>query len=481
MGVKVETMLSPTMSMNVEGTSQEDMIDEGSSRRDESCPDCEINDEKDMEQMKDRFAKLLLGEDMSGGGKGVASALALSNAITNLSASVFADQRRLQPMSPDLKTRWTKEIDWLLSVADFIVEFAPSQQVGKDGTCMEIMTTRQRSDLQMNIRALKKLDFVLLNLFVDHKQHCLDSFKVQNEFYYVSKDPNESKNEAKRKDDKWWIPTVKVPPTGLSETMVQWIQFQKDSVSQVLKAAMAINAQILSKMEIPENYIESLPKNGRSSLGDSIYKSITDQYFDPEQFLSSIDLSSEHKIVDLKNRIEASICIWKRKMNNKDSKSPWGSSVSLEKREIFEERAEADVGHALQESYSRVIESLAHKILSQIEDVLQAHTLAQNPTLKPYRKDPNIPLTMKLPRTRAEIEMSINAIDASCSMTIGDFMGSSNDIEGDELIADDDSDEPARDVDQESLLARIKTQTQRRVSSIERLETGSRSPIVRHI
>ena len=41
-----------------------------------------------MEQMKDKFAKLLLGEDMSGGGKGVSSALALSNAITNL-AGIF--------------------------------------------------------------------------------------------------------------------------------------------------------------------------------------------------------------------------------------------------------------------------------------------------------------------------------------------------------------------------------------------------------
>ena len=31
-------------------------------------------------------------------------------------------------------------------------------------------------------------------------------------------------------------------------------------MNQVLKAAMAINAQILSEMEIPEYYIESLPK-----------------------------------------------------------------------------------------------------------------------------------------------------------------------------------------------------------------------------
>jgi hypothetical protein len=53
-----------------------------------------------------------------------------------------------------------------------------------------------------------------------------------------------------------------------------------------------------------------------------------------------MDISSEHKILDLKNRIEASIVIWRRKMNQKDSKSAWGSAVSLEKRELFEERAE---------------------------------------------------------------------------------------------------------------------------------------------
>lgn len=56
-----------------------------------------------------------------------------------------------------------------------------------------------------------------------------------------------------------------------------------------------------------------------------------------------MDLNSEHKILDLKNKIEASIVIWRRKMNAKDGKSSWSSGVSgvsLEKREIFEERAE---------------------------------------------------------------------------------------------------------------------------------------------
>lgn len=34
--------------------------------------------------VKEKFSKLLLGEDMSGGGKGVCAAVAVSNAITNL-------------------------------------------------------------------------------------------------------------------------------------------------------------------------------------------------------------------------------------------------------------------------------------------------------------------------------------------------------------------------------------------------------------
>jgi hypothetical protein len=54
------------------------------------------------------------------------------------SASVFGEQRRLQPMAAEQKSRWKKEIYWLLSVADHIVEFVPSQQVAENGTCMEV-------------------------------------------------------------------------------------------------------------------------------------------------------------------------------------------------------------------------------------------------------------------------------------------------------------------------------------------------------
>ncbi|KAJ7963011.1 Rop guanine nucleotide exchange factor like [Quillaja saponaria] len=398
----------------------------------------------DMEQMKERFSKLLLGEDMSGGGKGVSSALALSNAITNLAASVFGEQRKLEPMAAETKARWKKETDWLLSVTDHIVEMVPSQQK-TNGINMEIMTTRQRTDLHMNIPALRKLDAMLID--------CLDNFKDQNDFFYVSRDDdNSEKGSAKRKDDKWWLPKVKVPLDGLSEMSRKFLQYQKDCVNQVLKAAMAINAQVLSEMETPENYIESLPKNGRASLGDSIYRSITVEFFDPDQFLSTMDLSSEHKILDLKNKMEASIVIWKRKMNQKDGKSAWGSAVSLEKRELFEERAETilllikqrfpgipqsaldiskiqynrDVGQAILESYSRILESLAFTVLSRIEDVLYADYLTQNPSQAGNRKcsvraSPQTTVPDMFPSPREETDKS--GAETPGSMTLSDFMG----------------------------------------------------------
>ncbi|GJY20333.1 Rho guanine nucleotide exchange factor 8-like protein [Tanacetum coccineum] len=63
-------------------------------------------------------------------------------------------------------------------------------------------------------------------------------------------------NYSKEKRDK----RVKVPPGGLSDESRKWMHHQKDCCSQVLKASIAINAQVLSEMEIPETYIDALPK-----------------------------------------------------------------------------------------------------------------------------------------------------------------------------------------------------------------------------
>ncbi|KAL8189669.1 hypothetical protein R6Q57_029235 [Mikania cordata] len=443
----------------------------------------------EMEQMKERFAKLLLGEDMSGGGKGVSSALALSNAITNLAASVFGEQNKLAPMAEDRKRRWRREVGWLLSVTDYIVEFVASQQASKDGSNMEVMKTKQRVDLRMNIPALKKLDAMLIG--------CLDNFKNQNQFWYVSKDADESEKGVQR-SDKWWLPTVKVPPQGLSEESRKWMQYQKDCVNQVLKASMAINSEILAEMEIPDNYIDNLPKNGRESLGDAIYKNITVDSFDPMQFLSTMDLSTELTVVDLKNKIEASIVIWKRKMNQKDSKSSWSSSIiSSEKRELFEDRAETillllkqqfpglsqssleiskiesnkDVGYAILESYSRVLESLANTVMNRIEDVLYADNVAQDPSLMAKKR------TTLSRRVLDEPNGQLTPPGSPTSMTLSDFMGWSVDQETTSSASSPKEDKEIEKYQSKSakILARTKN------SYMEKLEAYKlKSPTTRH-
>uniref|UniRef100_A0ACD5ZF47 Uncharacterized protein n=1 Tax=Avena sativa TaxID=4498 RepID=A0ACD5ZF47_AVESA len=438
----------------------------------------------DLDIMKEKFAKLLLGEDMSGTGKGVSSALALSNAVTNLAASVFGEHRKLEPMAPDTKERWKKEVGWLLSVTDHIVEFVPTRQTAENGTTMEVMSTSQRRDLQLNIPALRKLDAMLIGY--------MDNFADQTEFWY------EKGGDNKRDDDKWWMPTVKVPAEGLSEVTRRWLQYQKECVNQVLKAAMAINAQVLVEMEVPDIYIESLPKKGKTSLGDAIYRSITDDEFDPIDFLEGMDLSTEHKVLDLKNRIEASTIIWKRKMQTKDTKSSWGSIISFEKREQFEERAETilhllklqfpgtpqsqldiskiqynrDVGYALLESYSRVLESLAYSVMSRIEEVLEADAAATNLSASEAARRLK---ELNAPRRLEELD---KLGEAPVSMTLYDFMGWH--FDQDELMKK--KEEGTLDEAGEAmLLKKAPSLAPKKFSYVDNLASGgTRSPSARH-
>ncbi|XP_062217344.1 rho guanine nucleotide exchange factor 8-like [Phragmites australis] len=444
----------------------------------------------ELDVMKEKFAKLLLGEDMSGTGKGVSSALALSNAITNLAASVFGEHRKLEPMAPDTKERWKREVGWLLSVTDHIVEFVPTRQTSENGTTMEIMSTAQRRDLQMNIPALRKLDAMLIGY--------MDNFVDQSEFWY------EKGGDNKRDDDKWWMPTVKVPSEGLSDVTRKWLQYQKECVNQVLKAAMAINAQVLVEMEIPEIYIESLPKKGKTSLGDAIYRSITEETFDPLEFLEGMDLSTEHKVLDLKNRIEASTVIWKRKMQTKDTKSSWSSIISFEKREQFEERAETilhllklqfpgtpqsqldiskiqynrDVGYAILESYSRVLESLAYSVMSRIEDVLSADAAAQNLTATEAAAR-RLLAEADAPARKLDAKEELEKLnEAPASMTLFDFMGWH--FDQDELMKR--KEDGTLDADGEAkLLKKAPSLVPKKFSYVDSLSSGGmRSPSARH-
>ncbi|XP_041021541.1 rop guanine nucleotide exchange factor 1-like [Juglans microcarpa x Juglans regia] len=366
----------------------------------------------EVELMKERFAKLLLGEDMSGGGKGVCTALAISNAITNLSATVFGELWKLEPLAPQKKSMWHREMGWLLCVSDSIVELIPSVQEIPGGGTFEVMVTRPRSDLYVNLPALKKLDAMLHGI--------LDGFH-DSEFYYVDRgiivagsDDIEAYNLSRspvrpsvRQEEKWWLPFPKVPPNGLSQGVRKKLQHSRECTTQILKAAMAINSSVLAEMEIPISYLESLPKSGKAHLGKILYRYITAEKFSPESLLDYLEFSSEYTTLHIANRIEAAVHIWRRKnlerhpIHATAGKSTWGGKVKgfvgdIEKTKLLASRAETllqnlrlrfpglpqtaldmskiqynkDVGQSILESYSRVMESLAFNIMARIDDLL---------------------------------------------------------------------------------------------------------------
>ncbi|KAF8046559.1 hypothetical protein N665_3623s0003 [Sinapis alba] len=374
----------------------------------------------DVDMMKERFAKLLLGEDMSGSGKGVCTALAISNAITNLCATIFGQLWRLEPLSSEKKAMWRREMEWILSVSDHIVELTPSTQTYPDGKKFEVMTCRPRFDLFINLPALRKLDNMLLDI--------LASFK-KTEFWYVDQGIVSSENDGsasfrrkiQRQEEKWWLPVPRLAPNGLTEDARTELNHKRDCATQILKAVMAINSVSLTEMDVPESYLETLPKNGRSCLGDVIYRYITSEKFSAECLLDCLDLSSEHIALDIANRVEASIYVWRRRVqtklgvNNNNTSSSTTPKLSWEmvkdlmaagdKRGLLVERSETllrclkqrfpsltqtslditkiqsnkDIGKSILESYSRALESLASNIVARIDDLLYVDDLTKQP------------------------------------------------------------------------------------------------------
>lgn len=147
------------------------------------------------------------------------------------------------------------------------------------------MTCRPRSDLYVNLPALRKLDNMLLvsfsntclsvkiqfhvfhSKFSQSLQEILDGFD-DTEFWYVDQgilapdaDGSTSFRRAfQRQEEKWWLPVPRVPPGGLHENTRKQLQHKRDCTNQILKAAIAINSITLADIEVPESYLEALPK-----------------------------------------------------------------------------------------------------------------------------------------------------------------------------------------------------------------------------
>lgn len=141
-----------------------------------------------------------------------------------------------------------------------------------------------------------------------------------------------------------------------------------------------------------------------------------------------------------------------------------------------------DVGHAVLESYSRILESLAHKVMSRIEDVLQADSLAQDPSAGEVKKTPvrgtlQVMQSGRFPNPKEELE-KLSSAEAPNSMTLSDFMGWTLDQGENELKKDSKGEELSKDMP----LGKPPAIATKKVSYIEKLENlgGLRSPTARH-
>lgn len=177
-------------------------------------------------------------------------------------ATMFGELWRLEPLAQQKRSMWRREMEWLLCVSDSIVELVPSIQNFPGGGTYEVMAARPRSDLYINLPALKKLDAMLIGI--------LDGFS-DTEFCYVDRgivlgdsDDRDSYmlggRPSVRQEEKWWLPCPKIPSNGLSNESRKRLQQCRDCTNQILKAALAINSSVLAEMEIPKAYLDSLPK-----------------------------------------------------------------------------------------------------------------------------------------------------------------------------------------------------------------------------
>lgn len=73
------------------------------------------------------------------------------------------------------------------------------------------------------------------------------------------------RKSLQRQEEKWWLPVPRVPAGGLGENSRKQLNHTRECTNQILKAAIAINSITLAEMEVPDSYLEALPKVRRNS------------------------------------------------------------------------------------------------------------------------------------------------------------------------------------------------------------------------
>lgn len=53
--------------------------------------------------------------------------------------SIFGELWKLEPLSEEKKQKWRREMDWLLSPTNYMIELVPTKQTDANGRSIEVM------------------------------------------------------------------------------------------------------------------------------------------------------------------------------------------------------------------------------------------------------------------------------------------------------------------------------------------------------
>ncbi|CAL0303287.1 unnamed protein product [Lupinus luteus] len=256
-----------------------------------------------------------------------------ASGLSSILGSCIWKKLKLEPLKPEKKAMWRREMKVLLSVCDYIVEFAPTAQYLEDGTIIE---------------------------------EIFDTFK-DAEFWYaenISDDSTPLYSTSFRRivhinDENWWVPDPCVLLGGLSDKSRKNLIGKQDCAKQIYKAAMEIYSNVLAEIDIPETYIEILPKNGRTSVGNTIYNYMyTTDKFSPDR-QEYLKINSEHEAFELADKVESSMYTWRYKSCMSHSKSSWN-----EVKDLMADTVQRDKKYTLAEKAESLLFCLKQDILN---------------------------------------------------------------------------------------------------------------------
>jgi hypothetical protein len=373
----------------------------------------EMNDmRRKLSEMRQKLGQFMLGGDRSGGQAGTHAALTLSNAITNLSVGCWGTVSELSLLPSANLRKWRQQVHWSTAPLDQIIVKEVGVKALADGTQIEVMMDVVREDVRVHLPKLRACD---------EQQQALYGRFVDVEWEYAKPTPPAaSGGEAGvaagcaaggAAELKWWKKVAAMRESG-ARLSAQWANELASMVAWAaanVEMCRRVNDESLAFMPVPESYIESLPKHAKSlPLGEHLRRVLERTSSPPSELgyvegvfalLAKDGVADDDKLAlsQLLSALERAALVWERKAERRPggnakaanarkviaavrARQPGLGQTSLERAKLADNR---DVGSAVLEAYSRVLESRLVCMRELAEEVIRVGGVACTATAAP--------------------------------------------------------------------------------------------------